>query len=314
MVQAGQGPRSHIPSAEEAPPRRFFAMGLMVASSVAISFGGLVIRSIEEADSWQINFYRALSLVTAIALILILQHGRGAIRHVRRIGRPGLLGGGLLALAGICFLQALTHTTVANALFTLSAIPFLTAALARIFLKERLRPVTLATMVVAAAGISVMTAEGIGVGSAYGNMMAFVTALCFSSFATIVRANRRIDMLPTLLVSGCLIMLISFAIRFHDLAIPWRDIWLCFLWGGLLSGFANWTFIIASRHLVAAELTLFMLIEFALGPLWVWLFINEVPSRWTLFGGSLVLSAVALRAIVELHQSPRLKRGRPSPM
>ena len=72
--------------------------------------------------------------------------------------------------------------------------------------------------------------------------------------------------------------------------------------GGVLSGFTSVCFIVASRQIAAAELTLFMLLEFALGPIWVWLFVNEVPSRWTLLGGALVIVAVVARSLVELCQ------------
>jgi len=302
---------------EQAPPRRLFAMTLMVVSSIVISFGGLVLRNIEHADPWQINVYRALAIFGVVSLILFFQHGRGTLAQVRKIGRPGVLGGLLLALAGITFLQALTHTTVANTLFTMGAIPFITAALARIFLRESLRRATLVTMLIAAVGIAVMVGGGIGLGSGYGNAMALVTACGFAGFAVIVRRNRRVDMLPTILVSSSAICLVSVAVRFDDLGITLEDLLLCLLWGGGLSGLANWMFIVASRHLVAAEVTLFMLLEFSLGPLWVWLFAGEVPSEWTLFGGLLVIAAVALRAGLELRDSGRrrraLRRGRPSP-
>ena len=59
---------------------------------------------------------------------------------------------------------------------------------------------------------------------------------------------------------------------------------------------------LASRHIVAAELTIFMLLEFALGPVWVWLFVNEIPSRWTLVGGALVISAVLGRSFAEFDR------------
>ena len=301
-------------TADAAAPRRAFAMGLMVVSSVMISFGGLTIRNIAEADPWQINFYRSLALIVAIVSILAFQYRRRSIANIRGIGWPGLCGGAMLAMAGIAFLQALTHTTVANTLFTLSAIPFITAVLARIFLQERLQRATLITMAAAAAGIGLMVGEGIGIGSGFGNAMALITACGFSAFAVIVRAHRHIDMLPTLLVSGVIVALVGLAVRFDDLGITLHDLLLCFLWGGLLSGFANWMFIVASRHLVAAELTLFMLLEFALGPVWVWLFVAEIPSRWTLIGGTLVISSVALRALIELRRAGQpLRRGRPSP-
>jgi drug/metabolite transporter (DMT)-like permease len=290
-------------------------MAVMVASSVNISFGGLVLRSMEDADAWQINFYRSLAFGTVIGAIMLFRYGNESAARVRQIGRPGICGGLLLSAAGITFLQAITNTTVANTLFMLSAIPFITAALAWVFLREHLRRATLVTMVAAALGVCVMVAEGLGTGSSYGNLMAFGTALCFSGFAVIVRRHRQVDMLPALMVAAVVIALLAVVLRWDDLAISPHDILLCFLWGGVLSGLGNAMFIFASRHLVAAELTLFMLLEFALGPIWVWIFINEVPTDLTVLGGAIVILSVCVRALTELRRrSPRLARGRPSPM
>lgn len=298
-----------------APPRRAWAMGLMVLSSVGISFGGLVLRSMEAADAWQINFYRSIAFVAAILLVMALRY-RGETRaRLVGVGWPGLAGGAMLAAAGMAFLQAITHTTVANTLFTLSAIPFFTAALAWAVLREPLMRATLVTMVLAALGIGVMVAGGIAGGSLYGNAMALLTAACFSGFAVVVRRYRAVDMLPTLVISGLLIIPVSAVATGGALAIPLHDILLCFLLGGVLAGMGNALFILASRHLAAAELTLFMLLEFALGPVWVWIFVGEVPTEWTVAGGAVVILAVLVRAGVELRLArPHLRRGRPSPM
>jgi len=295
-------------------PRRAFAMTLMVVSSICISFGGLILRHIDDADVWQINFYRSLALAAVILVIMLFRYKGETARKVHQIGKPGLVAGALLAGAGVTFLQAITNTTVANTLFTLSAIPFLSAALAWVFLREKIQRSTIVTMVVAAAGVSVMMAEGIGVGSLYGNAMALVTAFLFSSYAIIVRRNRAIDMLPVLMVSGLLIVLVAGVLRWDDLGISIDDLLLCLLLGGGLSGLANALFIAASRHLVAAELTLFMLLEFALGPVWVWIFINEVPTELTLLGGTIVILAVIFRARYQLRTDATwLRRGRCSP-
>lgn len=295
-------------------PRRGYAMVLMVACSVVISFGGLIIRNIEVADALQINFYRSISLIGAVMVILLIQYRRKTISHVVKIGVPGIIGGIVLAGAGIAFLQSMTHTTIANSLFTMGTIPFITAGLARIFLKEHLKRITIITMIMAGVGIFFMIAEGVSMGSGYGNAMAMVTAVCFASFTVIVRHNRGIDMLPSLLVSGVIIALISVLFRYGSLEIPIRDILLCFLWGGVLSGFANWAFILATRHMVAAEVTLFMMLEFTLGPLWVWLFIDEIPTWGTLVGGAIIIASVGVLTTSELRsQGKKLKRGRPSP-
>ncbi len=293
--------------------RRGYALLLIIFSSVLISFGGLIVRNIEAADLWQINLYRSLSMVAVVAGILFAQYRRDCIARVRDIGKPGLLASMLGAAAGICFLQALLHTTVANTLFTLSAIPFITAGLAWLLLKERLKRTTLITMVTAAVGVVIMVGDGVGAGSLFGNAMALATAVSFSGFAVIVRRYRHIDMLPTLLVASLIIVTIALVLRYDNFAVSLTDMMLCFLWGGLLSGLANWMFIIASRHLAAAEVTLVMLLEFALGPLWVWLFIGETASAATLAGGALVIVSVSLRATLELRrQQPPLKRGRPA--
>lgn len=299
----------------DANPRRAFAMALMVVSSVGISFGGLVLRNMEDADVWQINFYRSLALVVTVLVIMLFRYRGETAQRVWQIGKPGLVAGALLAGAGVCFLQAITNTTVANTLFTLSAIPFLSAALAWLFLRESIQRSTLLTMCAAAVGVAVMVVEGVGTGSSYGNAMALVTALLFSSYAIIVRRNRAIDMLPALMVSGVLIVLVAGVLRWDDLPISTHDLLLCLLLGGGISGIANALFIVASRHLVAAELTLFMLLEFALGPIWVWIFINEVPTEWTILGGTIVILAVTLRALFQLRTDvARLRRGRNSPV
>ena len=151
-------------------------------------------------------------------------------------------------------------------------------------------------------GIGVMIMADLGADSFYGNIMALLTAVCFSAFAFIVRRNRNIEMLPALLISGTIICLFSLNLLRGNLSIQLPDLLRCILLGSFVSAVPNALFITASRHLVAAELTLFMLLEFALGPIWVWLFINEVPAQATLIGGGLVIVSVLLRVWFEMRQ------------
>ncbi|MFK5980082.1 MAG: DMT family transporter [Rhizobiaceae bacterium] len=294
--------------------RRPFAMMLMVVGSVVISFGGLIVRNIEMADAWQINIYRSIAFVSAILIVIAFEHRERTISRIRAVGFPGIWAGVILGIAGVAFMQALTTTTVANTTFTMCAIPFITAGLARLFLKERLTNLTLIAMVLAASGVVIMVVDGfmnmnvVGDGSVYGNFMAIITAIGFAIFAIMVRANRHIDMLPSLLVGGIFVIVVSLVVSFDDLAISWRDMLLCFLLGGVVSGFGHWVFVIASRYLLAAELTLFMLFEFALGPLWVWYFIGETPTVLALTGGIIVIVSVVARTLLE----PKEKAGKNS--
>ncbi len=288
---------------------RLYGMFLITISSFGISFGGLISRSLEDADAWQINIHRSLSTII-VALAYFAWRYRGeTVSRCKAIGRPGILAALSMTVAGVTFMQAITTTTVANTLFTLGSIPFITAALAWVFLKETLRPITLTTMAVAATGIGVMLADGLGGGSAFGNIMALMTAFGFSGYAVIVRHQRNTDMLPAYILAALLVCLISTAVRLDDWAIGWWDFIMCFIWGGLLSGIGNILFIVATRYLYAAEVTLFMLLEFALGPIWVWWFVGETPTLLALGGGALIMLAVMIRAVVQAREAQEAKRA-----
>jgi drug/metabolite transporter (DMT)-like permease len=276
------------------------AIFLILFCSILISFNGLAIRNINHADALLINLYRSVALMTSVSIFLLITTKKPLFRHVSAIGWPGIFGGILMGCANICFLQALTNTTVANALFTISAIPFITALLALVFLREKLELITILTMVFASVGIAIMFSSGLDSGQTYGNIMALLTALVFSCFAIIVRKYRAIDMIPTLLLAGFISGLIGLIASFDNLTISLHDLLLCFLLGGILSGIANCGFIIATRYLVAAEVTLYMFVEFALGPIWVWLYANENISTASLAGGLIIMLSVASRAIFQL--------------
>ena len=138
----------------------------------------------------------------------------------------------LLACASISFLQAITNTTVSATTFTLSSIPFLTAIMAWLFLGERIGKSTVSTMLIAAVGISLMFVQGLGSGTLYGNFMAFLCAIGFSSYAIIICRNRRSEMLPTLILSNLIIMLVALIFSWDNLLISWSDLLLCFVLGG----------------------------------------------------------------------------------
>ena len=268
------------------------AMILMLCGSILISFTGLIIRNMDSAGALEINFLRGISLSITVFLILFLRYGRASASKVIAVGKPGLVAGTLLAIAGICLLQAMTNTTVAATLFICSSIPFVTACLAWFILKEKITSFTLSVMLCAAIGVSLMFLNGSGSKSNYGLFMALLTAISFSVFAITVRKNRNIEMLPALAISGIIISLFCFTVIGKNFSFTWLDLLRCFLLGSFISLVPNMIFLYSSKHLLAAELTFFMLIEFALGPFWVWVFINEVPAFWTLIGGFIIMSSV----------------------
>ena len=93
-------------------------------------------RNIEVANAWQIIFYRSLFFAVSILTIIIFQNRASFYSNIKNVGYPGILGAVFYTFANIMFVHAFANTTVANALFTLSSIPFITAALAFFFLES----------------------------------------------------------------------------------------------------------------------------------------------------------------------------------
>ena len=260
-------------------------------------------RNISSADPWQIAFYRGLAFLFSITFVLIHKYRLEIVTKIKNTGFAGLAGGFLLMLANLLFIQALATTSIANALFTLSSIPFITAILAFIFLKEKLSLRTIIIIFFAFMGIFIMIKDGLVSGGFYGNILALVCAFSFSTFVIILRKSRDIDMMPVNLISGVLVLIVSFVISLGNINVPIQDILLCFLWGGVLMGFVHSVFIFATRFLLASEVTLFMLLEFSLGPFWVWIFLNETISQETFYGGIIVMISVAVYSLFEINNS-----------
>jgi drug/metabolite transporter (DMT)-like permease len=270
---------------------------------MGISFGGLIMRNINNADPWQITFYRSLAFLFSITLVLIYRHNSDILTSIKKIGYPGIAGGFFLMIAQILYVQSFAHTSIANALFTFSTIPFISAFLAFIFLKEKISTTTIVTMFFAFIGIFIMIKDGLETGGFYGNIIALICAFSFSTFVIILRKSRNNDMLPVNLISSVLALIVSFAISLGEINIPIQDILLCFIWGGVLSGFVHSVFVYSTRFLQASEATLFMLLEFSLGPFWVWIFLNETITQEAFYGGIIVMLSLAVYSFFEIKKT-----------
>ena len=144
-----------------------------------------------------------------------------------------------------------------------------------------------------------MLNDGITNTSYLGKILPIGCAICFSGFITIVRKNNSVDMMPTSLIAGVSLAFFTSIIKFGNISIPISEIFLCLFWGAALHGFMNIVFIFSTKYLYASEVSLFMLLEFCLGPFWVWIFLDELISYKTFIGGVIVLLSVSTYSFLE---------------
>jgi drug/metabolite transporter (DMT)-like permease len=275
------------------------------------SFGALIVRYMEAAQSyqWQYLFFRGLMIASVLSIYLMAREGLAFINHFKRIGLAGLIGAVGLMTAMSGYILSITLTTVANTLFMLAASPFIAAFLGIILLKEKVRYPTWVSMGIGLLGILVMVLEGLGGGTFLGNLFALVAAFGFAVFSVSLRWRRQTPQFATIALAGVFCVLFSLLVLFfrdETPAMPLRNVYLSML-HGFLAGFGLILFSFSAKFLPAAELILLSRVEVVGGILWVYLpifGIHEIPSLPTLVGGIIVLGAIVLDGLSVRQQAP----------
>lgn len=281
-------------------------MLLMVIAPALWSIAGVLTRQVQHAGAFELVLWRSAFAGLFVCIVLVAWRGKGAIAAVRATGLAGIASGAMWAVMCTAFMLALTFTTTARTLVTMSIAPLLTALLAWWLLREGVARRTWIAIGVASFGMAVMFREGL-VGSDAGALSGTLIALCVpvaSAINVIIlrRTAARVDLIPALIIGSLMAMLVClpFVLPFSASA---RDIGILAVLGVFQLGLPCVLFIIASRTLKAPELALFALIEVVLGPLWAWWGADEIPSLGTLVGGTLVLAALAGNQLAALGAS-----------
>ena len=269
---------------------------------------GLGIRLIDEATVWQILLYRSISLSLFLAIVIYLRSRANLFKVVKAAGLPGCIAG--LALVGAYSggIYGIQSTSVANAMLLFASAPFMAAMLGWIFLRERVRKATWIAILFAIVGIGIMVQDKTQSGAALlGNLSALGGAFGFAVFSVALRWGRSGDMLPAVFLSGIFAIFITSTICFFNglsFRISVNDTSISMGMGVFQVGAGLVLYTLGSKTLPAAELTLLSLAEVLLGPLWVYLFLNEVATLNTLLGGLVLLLAIAGNAISGARRKP----------
>lgn len=279
------------------------SVALVALAGLCWSTGGTLVKLVEEADAFQIVFWRSLFVLPVVLAFMAMRDAATMLGRLRAVGWNGLLGGLCLTGAFVGWVQALTMTTVANAAFVLASMPFLAALFARLLLGEPIRAVTWAATGLAGLGVAVIALPGVGSGRLAGTLLALFSCVCFALFSITLRRARTLDSSPSLVLGALLsaaacVLVLSLERGPGALAIGWRDLAFCAVMGIVQIGCGLIAFAAGSRHLPAADLLLLAQTEIILAPVWAWLIIGEVPAGPTLLGGGIVLAAVFLQVVI----------------
>ena len=268
------------------------AVPVVLFAGILWSFGPLVVRYMDNPNQvpWQYIFGRGLTIFILLNLYLYFEEGLNFYKNYKKVGKSGIIGGCGLGVAMISFIYSITNTSAAITLLCLAAMPFFTALLAFLFLKENISLNVWISMLIATVGIIIMAVGNTEKNSLIGFVFGLTSSIGFSIFSVTLRWRKETPKFTTVAVAGlfCFItatimILVNkqtfFATSYNSAMFSLHGVLVCL---GLI------LYSIGSKAIQAAELTLLSLTEVIGGIFWVWLplfGINEIPSTNTIVGG-----------------------------
>ena len=260
----------------------------------------LLIRLIT-VDTWSLLFYRSLIPGLFLLLCLIIYTRKNFFKFFFNAGKYGLLNSVFITASNIFFILALQNTNVANALVMVSLVPLIAAIISFIFLKERLDIITNTAILLCLIAVIFIFYDSIGSGRILGDIFGVLTAVAVAGSLVIIRSAPTKNFIPSY-VMGKLCTALFASLLVTSFVIGSLDLSYIFLMIFTV-GFSFIFITFAPRFISASEVGLFFLLETALGPIWVWWFISEVPSFNTIVGAIFIVFIIFLHSIYMLKKS-----------
>jgi drug/metabolite transporter (DMT)-like permease len=223
-------------------------------------------------------------------------------------GRTGLIVAALYGVGSITFVTGVFNTSTANLVFILAFNTVFAAALSWIFLKERPQTVTLVTMAVMIVGVLIIVGSSLGTGHLFGDLMGLCSAFFIACAITISRSSGK-DMGFTALVGvilPCMVAAFMVSKGGFQVEAPW---WILFN-GAVIMPISFFCLANGPKYISGAEVAMFYLLETVLAPVWVWMIFSEVPSRNSLIGGVILITALVFHSVWQLHQGRKRRMAR----
>tara|TARA_A100001015_G_C15010082_1_gene722603 strand:- start:229 stop:1089 length:861 start_codon:yes stop_codon:yes gene_type:complete len=253
-------------------------------------------------ETWGMLFYRGAIPFIVVLTGLLIFYKKNFFKVLLSMGMHGVFYALIFAITNITFIVSIQNTNVANTLVMIAMAPMLSAILGGIFLKELPDKKTWTAILITFGAAVYIFYDSIQLGNFIGDLFGLITALGLAIGAVIVRSAKNKDLVPAAVIGKLLVAIFtvsfvkSFALVELDLIIVPLMCVMCVALPFVLVT-------IAPRFISAAEVNLFFLLETIIGPIWVWLFINEQPTLETIQGGSIIILTIAIHSFLKIKNS-----------
>ena len=281
------------------------AVPVVLFAGLLWSFGAPVVRYMNDPHlfTWQYIFGRGVTIFILLNLYLYFEEGINFYKNYFKIGLSGIIGGSGLGIAMITFIYSITNTSAAVTLLCLAAMPFFTALLAFLFLREKISLNVWISILIASVGLGIMAIDSNEQNSLIGFIFGITSSIGFSIFSVTLRWKEQTPKFTTVAFAGFFCVIFSSIVILANEQVFFSTSYNSSLFSlhGILVCLGLILYSIGSRAIPAAELTLLSLTEVIGGIFWVWipiLGINEVPSANTIIGGFFLFISIVYYSLI----------------
>jgi len=253
-------------------------------------------------DTWGLVFYRGFIPFLTVFIGMLIIYKLSYFKLLFGNSIYGLAYIVTFSITNITFVLSIQNTNVANTLVMIALAPMLSAIFGAIFLKEKPDRNTLIAIIITFFSVLYIFYDSLKVGNFLGDILGFATAAGLAAGATIIRAGKSLNLVPSAVVGKLVVAIValffidSFELKETDIYIIPAMCILC-----VAIPFVLVT--IAPRYITGAEVNLFFLLETILGPIWVWLVVKEQPSIETIQGGVIIIITIAIHSFLAIKKT-----------
>jgi drug/metabolite transporter (DMT)-like permease len=291
-----------LPRPEGTTTQHLYGTFIVTIGVLVLSFDALLIR-LAHTNSWNVAFWRGAFMVVSLGLLLAVRQPASAVANFNANQRVSIISACLTSLGSLLFVLSVNHTRVANTVVILSVSPLFAALFTHLFLHEVVSLRTWAAIGVTLVGVAIVVSGSLESTNWLGDLFALLAACNLGGNFTLLRRYPQPSRIVIIGLSGIFIALIALPFA-APLGLSWQSYGVLAVMGLLQIPLALILIAVGTRYLPAPEVSLLLLVETVLGPIWVWLALGEQPAVTTFVGGVLIIATLAVHSWLGLQEIP----------
>jgi drug/metabolite transporter (DMT)-like permease len=242
------------------------------------------------------SFYLGIFMFISMLLLLVIKQ-RDIIREITKTSLYiFLLCGILMGSANIFFIWAIKSTTAANVVLIIGTGALFTSFFSYLFYKEKIRINVLIASFFMILGLLIIFNDKVGLGSLKGNVLALLCTMTFSLSFVLMSKYTRINRIALTGMTGISLAIIAYFAS-DTITIDLYNLSVVAVMGLIITPYSRVLIFSGTKFINASEVSLLMIIETVMGPIWVWMVLKEVPSTYTFIGGGIILLTLIANSI-----------------